>query len=321
MHRNLLAPLLLFAIIQTASAHEANITRYLHVSASASCPGDVLLMNATGSDGLPAPDVELRLVLYYPYLGLRALQHTNQSGLAAVQLTKNGTYRIYISTDAYDHPKYVTFDYPAICPPPPPKAMDISVEPDCDAGMLRILAHSNGTPLESVFISAGNWSSLTGASGWASFPLEEGSVYIRAEKSNYSTREFFAEVSCAPPPECEADADCPDDAYCSGGNCLNVTGECGHPANHSWVSYECCSDAECSSESLCANNTCIARPAPPPAPPASNATASESANETQNTEPGIGKPDAGNRKPETPPAPCPASLLLLIPGILAAACR
>ncbi len=302
----LLAALLsILASIPECSA--ANITRFANVTASVSCPDNILLMNMTASDGSPAPDVELRLVLYLPYFGLRALQHTNSSGLATVQLTRTGSYRIYIDTDAYNHDKYVEFEYPEFCPPPPPNEMEINVTPACDIGKTRVFAKSNGSALQDVFITFGNWSSLTGSAGEASFPLEEGSVWIRAEKANYTTREFFAQVSCAPPPECLADSDCAQIAYCSAGNCTNVTGECGYPENHSWVYYECCTDEDCSANSSCDGHTCTTPPPQPP-PQNGNATANETGNQSEN-ETGGQEEEQGEQE-----SGCLAAFVLAVPA-------
>ncbi len=251
-------------------AAEANITRYLSLSLTSSCPGNMLLMNTTASDGLPAPDVELRLVLYLPYQGLRAIQHTDKDGLASVELTKNGSYRVYMNTGLYEHEKYVEFDYPRMCPPPPPKQMDVSVEPDCDAMRLSITARANatGSPLEGVFILAGNWSSFTGKSGLVSIPFEKDFIFIRAERANYTGREFYFDARCLPPPECVSSSDCDGFEFCGpSGDCENVTGVCGYPENHTWVAYGCCEDADCGNENMfCANNTCEIKPLPPEPP-------------------------------------------------------
>jgi len=261
----LLLPLGSAFALESNASQEASITRFLYLNASASCPGNVLLMNATASDGLPAYDVELRLVLYLPYQGLRALQHTDENGLASVELTKNGSYRIYIGTDRYEHEKYVEFEYPLMCPPPPPKQMNVAIAPDCEDMRLRILAASNetGAPLDGVFILAENWSSFTGQSGEVLVPFEKGYVFIRAERANYTPREFYFDARCLPPPECLSDGDCDALELCEGGNCTNVTGECGYPDNHTWVAYACCEDADCGNGSMiCTNNSCVEIPLP-----------------------------------------------------------
>ncbi|MFH0885299.1 MAG: hypothetical protein V1861_06325 [Candidatus Micrarchaeota archaeon] len=315
MHRNLLVPLLLFTLIQTAAAQEVNITRYLYVNASASCPGNMLLMNATASDGLPAPDVELRLVLYLPYQGLRALQHTDKDGLASVELTKNGSYRIYMNTDAYEHEKFVEFEYPRMCPPPPPQPMNISIEPDCENLRLSITTKANetGAPLEGVFLLAGNWSSFSGKSGSVSVPFEKGYVFIRVERANYTGQEFYFDASCLPPSECLADGDCSELEFCSGGNCTNVTGACGYPENHSWVAYGCCADADCGNESMfCGNNTCMIKPLPPDIPLSNATNISNMINESNAT-----GNETGATEESVPSGACTAVFILLI----ALACR
>jgi hypothetical protein len=293
--------LVLILLLSLASFHaqDANITRYLYVTTSTSCPGNNLTMNATASDGLPAAGVELRLVLYLPYQGLRALQHTDASGLASVELTKNGSYRLYINTDKYDHPQYVEFEYPELCPPPPPGKMDISVVPDCDAGLLRISATGNGTPLEGVFIRTDKWSSLSGADGSVSFPLDEGDVPISANKTNYTGVSFYYTVSCAPPPECVDDSACREDQYCSGGSCIDLAGDCGFASNHTWFAYRCCEDADCGNLSTCENNACVPKPPPP-----QNKTGMINA---------TGPPPSNDSNSPQPSSPvCPGSALLVL---------
>jgi hypothetical protein len=242
-------------------------------------------MNATGSDGLPAFDVELRLVLYLPYQGLRALQHTDQNGLAKVQLTKNGTYRVYINTEKYNTPQYITFQYPKLCPPPPPKSYDIEAEVDCKSNYTIIRASVNGTPLSNVTVQSEKWSSVTSDSGEVHFPLEEGYLYVSASRSGYSTKQFYVYVTCEPEPECESDSACAQNQYCSGGNCTNLTGSCGFPENHTWFVYECCSDSVCGFGFECKNNSCVEKPKP--------VIQNITKNETNQTANETGKPDGG----------------------------
>lgn len=314
----IILPLIVLALSQTAfaeNASEPNITRFLHLNTSTSCPGNILHISAIASDGLPAPDVELRLVLYLPYMGFRGLGHTDSNGNMSIELTKNGSYRIYMNTDAYDHDRYVEFDYPALCPPPPPKQMNISVLPDCDNALLTVITRANdsGLPLEGVFILADNWSSFTGTSGFASLPFEKGWVYVRAERTNYTSQEFFADARCLPPPECVLSSECDGFEYCgAGGNCENVTGTCGYAENHSWIMYSCCEDADCRNENLfCSNNSCMQKPEPP-IPPGQNLTnATIPANQTNAS--GNESGGAGMQGSESA---CTGAILLLILAFL-----
>lgn len=242
--------------------NETEIKRSLTLITSTSCPGDLLLMNATASDGMPAFDVELRLVLYVPYQGLRALQHTDENGLASVQLTKNGTYRVYINTEKYNTPQYITFQYPKLCPPPPPKSYEIEAEVDCKNNYTIIRASVNGTPLSNLTVQSEKWSSVTSDSGEVSFPLELGYLYVSASRSGFSTKQFFVYVTCEPEPECESDSMCTESQYCSGGSCLSLGGDCGFAANHTWFNYECCSDSGCGFGMECLNNSCVEKPKP-----------------------------------------------------------
>ncbi len=296
----------LMVLILAGLSFSLNLTviRFMNVSTSTSCPGDWLYMNATDSEGSPVPDVELRLVLYEPYQGLRALEHTGPDGLASVQLTKPGHYRLYIYTnDSYDHDQYVEFDYPSMCPPPPPVGMNVSVATDCQEKLLIINVTSGGAPLSGVFISAQDWSSMTGDSGSVSFPLEEGDVFINASKQGYSNQPFYYTASCAPPPECTDDSGCFGFQACLQGDCINLTGTCGYPADHAWVFYACCSDLDCGNASICRNHTCVLRPSPP-----ANASIPNATNTTNLTPPS----NATGTKPTGGAGGCLGSVLLLM---------
>lgn len=256
--------LILVASVSMA-ALEAEVMHYLNVTTSVTCPGDKLHVLAMGSDGIPGADIALRLSLIEPYAGLRAIMHTDANGTASVQLTRTGLYRLRIYTDYYNHDEYVEFNYSEMCPPPPPKPMELEVLPNCTAGALILSITSNGTPLQDVLVRTGNWSSLTGLGGIVSFPLEEGLVYLNAEKTGYAKVESYQNISCAPPPQpgCIIDEECAQHEHCSSGSCINVTGTCGYAANHGWIPYECCSDSDCGNGSVCTNQSCISLPPPP----------------------------------------------------------
>ncbi len=263
----LLLLLILLASISFAQV-EPEITRFLHIEKDVSCPDNMLTMQAVASDGKPAPGVELRLVLHYPYQGLRAVQTTDSKGIAKAKLTKPGNYRIYIRTDDYNHDDFEEFDYPEMCPPPPPKGFNVTVGKDCNNSQLIVTATEEGDPLEDVFISTEKWSSTSNPQGIVVFPLEEGLIYITANRSGYSSIQFWADINCTPPPpppppECLQDQNCSFDQFCENETCINITGECGYPENHSWVSYECCEDEDCGFRMICRNNTCEVRPPPP----------------------------------------------------------
>jgi hypothetical protein len=189
--------------------------------------------------------------------------------------------------------------------------MNVSIEPDCEAMRLSIATKANetGAPLEGVFILAGDWSSFSGKSGMVSVPFEKGYVFIRAERANYTSQEFYFDASCLPPPECLTDSDCGALEFCLGGNCTNVTGECGYPKNHTWVAYGCCADADCGNESqICANSTCVGKPLPPE-PPVQNMTNATNATSMANQSNATGNESSGEG--ETVPAGGCASAILL----------
>ncbi|MEW6722876.1 MAG: hypothetical protein AB1324_06450 [Candidatus Micrarchaeota archaeon] len=285
-------------LLSLAFAQEdPEIKRAINLTAEASCPDDSLEVTLTSSDGKPVPDIELRLVLYVPYQGLRALQHTDEQGKAWFELSKNGSYRIYISTEDYEHPRFVEFEYPVLCPPPPPKEFIVTATPVCADSLISVTATHGGEPLEGVSVRTEKWSSLTSANGTAVFPLEEGDIYIIAEKTGFSKKEFWAEISCAPPPECNENEDCESDEYCKAGACEKIPVECGYAENHTLFMYECCSDDACGIGSACKNNTCIKIPKPPEPP--QNASENESQNETG--------------APPSEPAPlCPAGVIFFV---------
>jgi hypothetical protein len=290
------------------AAEEDTIIRHLNLEYAATCPGNVLHINATSSDGTPVAGVEIRLVLYVPYQGFRGLAHTDESGQTSIELSKNGSYRIYMYNTTLDHEKYVEFEYPRMCPPPPPKKMNVSIEADCDILRLLITTTTNGTGalLEGVFIQAGNWSSFTGTSGEVIIPFDKGYVYLLAERANYTSEGFYFDGRCLPPPECVSSLDCDGFEFCNvGGNCENVTGVCGYPENHTWVEYGCCADSDCGSESTCANNSCVLKPKPPE-PPVQNLTnatnMTNQSNATGNESGGLGE--------EAPAGACSSAFIL-----------
>lgn len=175
------------------------ITYWLDLFTEASCPGDIITVDAITSNGQPAPDVELRLVLYEPYQGLRALKHTNAHGQTFFELTKNGTYRIYITTDVYHHDKYVTFEYPEMCPAPPSKQMVVGVELNCDSRLMKINITDGISPLENVFVQSKYWSTMSGSSGTVVLPLEEDDYFLYFDRRGYNSGTFLFVNPCPEP--------------------------------------------------------------------------------------------------------------------------
>ncbi|MFH1221920.1 MAG: right-handed parallel beta-helix repeat-containing protein [Candidatus Micrarchaeota archaeon] len=68
----------------------------------------------------------------------------------------------------------------------------------------------------------------------------------------------FAVELCGAKPLCTSDVECSADKYCSNGNCVAVTGTCGHAVNHAWVAYACCADSDCTGNDLCQSHVCVA---------------------------------------------------------------
>ena len=252
--------LFIILLISFSFAEELVIKRALDISATIVCPGNHLVLSAEDSAGNPAENVELRLVRHYPYNGLVALGNTDQNGLIEFILTKNGTYRVYINTDEYNHDDFAEFEYSELCPPEATPEFEISVEPDCEKKNLVISAYDNG-PLKDVIITTYNWASTTSSFGNAVLPLEEGFLSINAQLENYKEQNLTVEIDCTPP-DCTEDSACAMNQFCENETCIDITGECGYAGNHSWVSYECCEALDCGEKMLCENNSCIPEPEP-----------------------------------------------------------
>lgn len=191
---------LILAIAMTWAANDTGIVRFLNLTESISCPGDNLTINALASDGTAPSGIELRLVLYEPYYGLRGIAHTDANGSASIPLSKTGNYRIYPTTADYNHPDYVEFNYTELCPPPPLKEMNLSVFADCTDEILVINATSQGAPLGDVFVSTDSWSSMTGQIGSAVIPFQgDDYVFISAQKQSFSPLSGWFGTSCGLP--------------------------------------------------------------------------------------------------------------------------
>ncbi|MFH1221818.1 MAG: LamG-like jellyroll fold domain-containing protein [Candidatus Micrarchaeota archaeon] len=89
---------------------------------------------------------------------------------------------------------------------------------------------------------------------------------------------YFSYALCEAKPECNSDAACAADQYCSNGNCTIVLGSCGYADAHKWVSYECCADSDCAG--YCQEHKCLQaqQNQTPPAPPQQNTTNQDAGN-------------------------------------------
>ena len=267
--------------IQSSFADELEVKRAMHLELKSSCPGNILHVLALASDDTPVPDVELRLIQYLPYQGLRALMHTNASGEARFELTKAATYRIdiKIENDTYNHEDSFEFNYTKTCPPPPPKQFNITLTPDCGSGALAIEILSGATPVEGALVMSPAWSTLSDDEGKTTIPFEDGFVMLSIEKTGYTPVNITTRVLCG---GCLEDFDCADSERCESRKCVNVSvsGACGFASGHAWYPYQCCADAECGAlgkGASCENNTCMAPQAPPYTP--SNTSITENASE------------------------------------------
>jgi len=256
----LLALLILFAI--SNAQLNLTVTRALNLEMNTTCPGDILHVYAIASDDTPVPDAELRLVLYEPYLGLRALQHTDQTGYAKFELKATGYYQIYVrlENDTYNHPNYFDFNYTAMCPPPPPKKLSVDISKSCASRILILNISSGSGPESGVLVTSPQWSSLSGTDGMAVIPFQEGYVLLNLEKAGFTTVNISERILCS---GCLKDFDCADDERCdnSSSSCVpvNATGPCGFFYDHAWYPYQCCVDADCGNAYSCLNNSCVAK--------------------------------------------------------------
>jgi hypothetical protein len=182
------------------ASNESGIRHYLDLQSGTACPGDLLMMNVTSSDGSIPSGIELRLVLYEPFYGLRGIAHTDANGSASIPLSRTGNYRIYFTTTGYIHADYVEFNYTEMCPPLPPEEFNLTVSADCARHLVLVNATSQEKPLESVFMRTDSWSSMSGANGKAFFPFSdvlEGYVFISAEKTGFASQSGWFWLGCA----------------------------------------------------------------------------------------------------------------------------
>jgi hypothetical protein len=184
----------LLALLSVSSSAWAMGT--LNLSFSTSCPDDLLQMDLSSSDGTVPSGIELRLVLYEPYNGLRGIAHTDENGSASIGLARTGEYRIYLYNTTYDHPDYIEFNYTRMCPAPPPKSMNLSISADCENGLVLVNA-SSGLPVGDVFILGDEWSSMTGPAGTTVLPFDGSDyVFLIAQKKGYMTESGWYGTGC-----------------------------------------------------------------------------------------------------------------------------
>jgi hypothetical protein len=264
--RILLLALLIFLSFSFAQ-DDLEITRALNLQMSSSCPGNILHVSVIASDGIPVSDVELRLVQYDPYQGLRALKHTNESGETFFELNHPAYYLIYMRlvNDTYNHPDYFEYNYSSLCPPPPPRQMSVSIMKDCKTMTLALSIFSSNGSVAGALVTSPEWSSLSNDRGIAIIPFKEGDALLRIEKSGFASVNISERILCS---GCLADYDCADNERCDNesSSCVpvNISGGCGYAWNHAWYPYQCCEDADCGNVSTCQDNSCVVVPSTPP---------------------------------------------------------
>jgi len=186
-------------LVTITFAADLEVTPFLRLEMESTCPDNILYVTAILSNGAPAQNVELRLILHSPYQGLRAIYHTEDNGSARFELTKSGQYRIYIeNSDYYNNDDFVPFVY-SLCPPPPPEDYNLSITPNCNSNIVEVKVTKEGQPIEDMLIITQEWSSMTGDSGIAAFPLFEGEwFFVSANKTGYSYQETWVNMDCNP---------------------------------------------------------------------------------------------------------------------------
>jgi hypothetical protein len=254
---------------------------YLNLEFDTSCPGNNLQVTASAG-GKPAVDVELRLVLYEPYQGLRAIAHTDKDGEAHFYIEKVGKYRIYPNNEDYEiDSQFENFFFTKLCPPPPPKEMEISTELDCEAGLLMIEASHAGEPLSDVLIVGSQWASYTQSDGKTFLPLDGNTLGFNATKTGYADESIGTGTRCSF--DCLSDDDCEMEEFCDVGDCKEVIplGDCGRAKEHEWVPYACCDDSACDEGLVCRGYICVVLP---PAQNDTNESGGTAGNETESGE-------------------------------------
>ncbi|NYZ74044.1 hypothetical protein H0O00_02790 [Candidatus Micrarchaeota archaeon] len=155
----------------------------------------------------------------------------------------------------------------------PKKQMDVAFTSSCDGGVVTnvITVLDAGDEAHVVVKQGGEAGDIITAGDtendiFTFNGCDVDGLYIKVTQSGYARKEMLGEdtlscSSCAPPPECVSDADCPSAERCLSGECVNVPCECGTVQNHQCVAYECCSDSQCSANELCQNHICNPKPA------------------------------------------------------------
>ncbi len=266
--------LVFFLVLISVSAAREELP-VIHLDMTTSCPGNNLHIVAT-ANGVPAEDVEIRLVLYEPFYGLRALKHTDSKGEADFQVDKTGKYRVYLSSDYYEHEPFEILFVPNLCPPPPAKQFNVSTALNCKQGLVLISVYHGGEAISDATVESSGWAALTPSDGILIFPIEGNEMKIKVFKAGFANKSGILDTRCSF--SCISSQDCEEDEYCVQGDCKQLTGECGRPINHTWVPYECCDDSACPEDLYCRAFICVVLPKEPPEPPDNglNDTANES---------------------------------------------
>lgn len=99
-----------------------------------------------------------------------------------------------------------------------------------------------------------NWTSPD-SGRMAYSPADAGPYFISVTRPGYIEYDKVITVDYCP--ECRQDADCAGTQFCTGGNCINITGTCGYAENHRWTGYICCADSDCAGDELCSDHSCL----------------------------------------------------------------
>jgi len=140
--------------------------------------------------------------------------------------------------------------------------MSLSFSSTCDGNIVTVTSGDSHVAEATVRVD-GQTAGVTGANGHVVFEGCGRNVSITATKSGYHTATLNASlIDCLQCQDCLIDSDCPDDQYCSQGDCVPLNCTCGYVLDHQCHEYACCSDSDCSTGQSCANHSCVIRTEP-----------------------------------------------------------
>ncbi len=119
----------------TNSTNQANATSESS-SIGILCPENLLQIVIKSKDSKPVSDVEIRLILYEPYQGLKQQKVTDQDGKAVFNMSKelDGKYQLQFEKTGYLKPDDVFFDFVHCKVETPPPVLDLMIPDKTEVG-------------------------------------------------------------------------------------------------------------------------------------------------------------------------------------------